>query len=143
MRLTLLNTSKGLMPLYPDDYEEKRKLKIGETYDVEVKLVRNPLFHNKYFALLRCAWNYLNEDASDGFRTFDNFREWVEMAAGSCNKFYVSVTNEYVETHKSINFSSMGEDEFKELYERVKDVLFKVFLTKITREQFEKTLINF
>ena len=37
----------------------------------------------------------------------------------------------------------MDEDEFTQLYERVKDVLFKYFLKHISVEEFEKNLINF
>lgn len=37
MELYLKNTAHGLIPLYDDDFEEKRKLKIGEVYKVSIK----------------------------------------------------------------------------------------------------------
>ena len=37
----------------------------------------------------------------------------------------------------------MTEDEFRELYERAKDVLYKYFLKHVTVEEFEKNLINY
>ena len=37
MILLLKNTVEGLKPLYDDDYEEKRKLKIGEVYKADIK----------------------------------------------------------------------------------------------------------
>ena len=52
MILLLKNTVEGLKPLYDDDYEEKRKLKIGEVYKADIKPMkpRNLQFHRKYFA---------------------------------------------------------------------------------------------
>ena len=52
MRLMVVNTPRGLIPYGDDDSEEKRKLKLGEVYSVEVKVVRNVNFHRKYFALV-------------------------------------------------------------------------------------------
>lgn len=36
MKLNLLNTVQGLKPLYDDDFDEKKKLKIGEVYTAEI-----------------------------------------------------------------------------------------------------------
>ena len=36
MKLLLLNTREGLKPLTDDDYDEKKKLKIGEIYEVRL-----------------------------------------------------------------------------------------------------------
>lgn len=44
------------MPLYPADYEEKKKLKLGVEYEVEVRIPRNIGFHRKFFALLNVGW---------------------------------------------------------------------------------------
>lgn len=77
MKIRLLNTARGLIPCYDDDFDEKKKLKIGEEYVAEIA------------------------------------------------------------------FDKMDEAEFSELYERVKDVLFEVFLKNISIEEFEANLINF
>lgn len=52
MKLYLLNTREGLKPMYDEDYDEKKKLKIGEVYEAEIRQPRNLRFHRKYFALL-------------------------------------------------------------------------------------------
>jgi len=77
MKIRLLNTARGLIPCYDDDFDEKKKLKIGEEYVAEIA------------------------------------------------------------------FDKMDEAEFSELYERVKDVLFEVFLKNISIEEFEANLMNF
>ena len=68
MKLFLLNTREGLKPMYDEDFDEKKKLKIGEVYEARVKLPRNLSFFRKYWALLRCAWEYLNENQLPDYR---------------------------------------------------------------------------
>lgn len=55
MKLLLLNTAQGLKPCYDEDFEERKKLKIGQEYMADVKVPRNLEFHKKYFALIKCA----------------------------------------------------------------------------------------
>jgi hypothetical protein len=74
MRLRLLNTPQGLKPCYDEDYEEKRKLKLGEVYEAEIKLLRNPEFHRKFFALLNAGFSLLPERTQNGFRSVEGFR---------------------------------------------------------------------
>lgn len=143
MKIRLLNTARGLMPCYDDDFDEKKKLKIGAEYMAEIKLVRNPMFHRKFFALINCAWEYLPERQTKGFRSKENFRNYLTVAAGFNDVFFSPKLREWVEIPKSIAFDKMDEAEFSELYERVKDVLFEVFLKNISIEEFEANLINF
>lgn len=143
MEIMLLNTMQGLKPLYDEDFEEKKKLKIGEIYRAEIKRPRNLAFHRKYFALIKCAWEYANERTTEHFKCIDNFRKTVEIAAGHCEVCYSIERKEWIEIPKSIAFRSMTEDEFTELYERVKDVLYRYFLKHVSIEEFEENLINF
>lgn len=144
MKLKLKNTASGLIPLYDEDFEEKRKLKIGKDYLAEVKLARNLKFHRKYFALINCAWEYQNEQIQAAFRgKKDIFRKSLEVTAGHCERIFNCKLNSWVDVPKSISFESMSEEEFSDLYERVKDVLWAAFLKGVTREEFEENLANF
>lgn len=144
MKLQVLNTPVGLKPLYDEDFDEKKKLKIGEVYEVTIKQPRNLPFHRKYFSLINLAWEYQNERVVEHFHhNIELFRKTVEMAAGWCEIIYSIQRKEWMETPKSIAFDKMDNAEFSELYERVKDVLYKVFLKNIPIEEFEKNLINF
>ena len=144
MKIKLLNTAQGLKPLYDEDFDEKRKLKIGEVYEADIRKPRNILFHRKYFALINCAWNFANEKVETHFKgNVELFRKTVEMAAGFSTPIYSIDRKEWIEIPMSISFKSMTEDEFTELYERVKDVLYKYFLKHVTIDEFEEHLINF
>lgn len=143
MKMLVVNTPRGLVPLGDDDYEEKRKLKLGETYSVEVKVVRNVDFHRKYFALIAYAWEFLTEQEIDKFKDKDNFRKYIEIAAGHCEVIFHPRLQEFVEIPKSIAFAKMDNTAFSDLYGRVKDVIFSIIGNRVTQEEFERLLIDF
>lgn len=143
MKLSLYNTPSGLKPCYDEDYDEKKKLKIGEYYTAEIRLSRNPQFHKLYFALINLAWEYLPESQTNGFRTKENFRKYVEIAAGCCEVIYHPRLREWVEVPKSISFDSMDEAEFRDVYENVKNVVFSIIGRFVSPDEFERHLANF
>lgn len=143
MKLLVINTPRGLVPLGDDDYEQKRKLKLGETYSVEVKVVRNVDFHRKYFALIAYAWEFLDEQETERFKDKENFRKYIEIAAGHCDVIFHPRLQEFVEIPKSIAFAKMDNTAFSDLYGRVKDVIFSIIGDRVTQEEFERLLIDF
>lgn len=143
MKLQLINTPQGLKPLYDEDYDEKRKLKLGEIYEAEIKLQRNSAFHRKFFALINAGYAFLPERTQNGFRSIEGFRAYLTVAAGFYEVYFNPRLREFVEVPKSIKFSSMDEAEFNDLYDKVKDVIFGLIGDRITIEQFENSLANF
>jgi hypothetical protein len=134
VKITVRNTINGLVPLYSSDLEEKRKLKIGETYQVEVKRPRNYQFHKKFFALLNIGW-----ENTDVEMPFDTYRRWVTMRAGFY-KVYHTPKGELYEP-ESIAFSNMDDDTFSEVYERVLSIILKD--TGADKPDVEAMLIDF
>lgn len=144
MDIYLMNTASGLIPCTDEDYDKKRKLKIGRIYKAKVTLTRNYEFHKKYFALINCAWAYQNERTVEHFHnSVDAFRKTVEIAAGHCDPVYNISLRTWTDVPKSIAFDNMDEASFQDLYDRVKDVLFNVFLRHISEEEFMRNLLNF
>jgi hypothetical protein len=144
MKILLKNTESGLIPLYDDDYDKKKMLKIGEYYKATITKSRNISFHRKYFALINTAWEYLTENQQKGLsNSKDVFREAVQVSAGHYKMAYNIEKNMWFQVADSISFDSMDELAFRELYERVKDVIFIVFLSHVSHEEFERNLIEF
>lgn len=144
MKIKLCNTLEGLKPLYDEDFDKKKKLKIGQIYEADIKKLRNVSFLRKYFGLINCAWGFLSEPAREFFKQdVEVFRKTVEVSAGHCEKVYSLALREWVDVPKSIAFDKMSADDFADLYERVKDVLFRVFLKDVKLEDFLRELINF
>lgn len=144
MKLLLKNTINGLVPMYDDDYDEKKKLKLFETYTAEIRVTRNVEFHRKYFALLNIGWEYMNEAQVLFFHSNKNgFRKTVQVAAGFYEMYFSISRNEWIEESKSISFDNMDEIEFKDLYNKVKDVIFSLIEGNVSEQEFLKNLSNF
>lgn len=141
--MRLQNTMHGLMPCMDEDYEVKRKLKIGAIYEVEIKQARNYDFFKKYHALISCAYEFLTERQKEFIGSKENFRKTLQIAAGWSETYYSIQRKEWIEESKSISFGAMSEAEFSELYDNVKNVLFATFLRHISQDEFMKELINF
>ena len=143
MKLNLLCTQQGLVPMYDSDYDLKKRLKVGQSYVADVKVARNVGFHRKYWALLNAAWSLLPERTSNGFRSLEGFRSYVIVAAGFYELYFNPRLKEFVEVPKSISFEKMDEVEFGELYDRSKDVIWSILGRYVSEEDFERCLINF
>lgn len=143
MKLNLLCTPHGLVPMYDKDYDQKKKLKVGVTYVADVKVSRNVQFHRKYWALLNAAWSLLPERTSKGFRSLEGFRAYVTVAAGHYDLYYNPRLKEFVETPRSISFDKMDEAEFEDLYERTKDIIWAILGDYVSQEEFENCLMHF
>lgn len=144
MKINLVVTEDGFVCATDKDKEEKKTLKRGTVVECTIKEYRNYKFHKKYFSLINCAWEYLNEEQQQFFyNNKDSFRKTVEISAGHCEPVYNRTRNEWIDMPKSVAFDKMTEAEFSQLYERVKDVLYNLFLNSVNREEFEDSLRYF
>lgn len=144
MKLNVINTSTGLIPETQQDSDLKAKLRIGSTYEVTVKLLRNPKFHRLYFALINCAWQHLEPKWRAFFgENIDCFRKTVEVSAGHYESIYSPTRREWIQVPKSIAFDKLSEEDFFSLYERVRQVLFEHFLLHVSIDEFERELKYF
>ena len=144
MKLQLLNTPLGLKPCYPEDYDETKKLKVGQVYTAEIRMPRNYRFHKLFFALLNTGWAYIPGAVQDAyFKSIDGFRKSVLIAAGFTKVFWSVKHQCFLEEAESISFANMDEAKFREVYDRCKDVIFSLINKYVTIEDFEQNLANF
>lgn len=143
MKIYLQNTPHGLVPMYDSDFDEKKKLRIGQVYLADIRVPRNYDFHKKFFALLNAGFALLPERTQNGFRSLEGFRQYVLVAAGFYDTYFSPRLKQFVEIPKSISFASMDNAEFSEVYDKVKEVIFGILGDRVTEEVFEKTLSNF
>ena len=134
MRLLCENRIQGLVPLYPSDFDDKRKLRLGETYQVEVTNPRNVGFHKKFFAMLNVGHENTSLDMP-----FETYRKYMIVKAGFFTA-YQTPKGIYYDPN-SISFASMSQDEFEEVYSRVLDKVIED--VGLEREDVERQLINF
>jgi hypothetical protein len=134
MKLLCRNTISGLVPLYPSDYDEKRKLKLGQDYEVDIKNPRNVGFHRKFFALLN-----IGHENTKLQMPFETYRKYMIVKAGYFTAYQTPKGIYY--DPESISFTNMNQDQFEEVYSRVLDKIIDDI--GATKEDIEKQLINF
>jgi hypothetical protein len=134
MKLLCRNTISGLVPLYPSDFDEKRKLRLGVDYEVSVTNPRNVGFHRKFFALLNIGHENTHLDMP-----FETYRKYITVKAGYFTAYQTPKGLFY--DPESISFSNMNQDQFEEVYSRVLDKIIEDI--GATKEDVEKQLINF
>lgn len=143
MKILLCNTENGLVPAFDDDGEKRSRLKVGQVYEADLRMHRNIQFHRKAFKLVDCAWEYLPESIRNGFRTKENFRKYLTVAAGYCEVFFSPKEQKFVEYPKSWTFNNMDEAEFEELYNGVRNVIDQILAPIISKKEFDKYLSRF
>lgn len=143
--IVLTKAANGmLVPIDPQAQEFIAKLKLGAGVTASVKKHRNPRFHRKFFALLNVAFDAWEPGIKEhkGMpvqKNFDRFRKDITISAG----FYDVVVNLKGEVRaeaKSINFSSMEDDEFADLYSAVINVILAKILTNYSRDDLDNVV---
>jgi hypothetical protein len=142
MEVLLKKTLGGaLVPLDEGQEDLLKKFGVDSLLRCEIKQVRNPRFHRKFFALLNVGYEAWEPPMQEykGYevqKEFEHFREDVTIAAG----FYVVTTNLHGTVRlraKSISFAKMDEDEFERLYNNVANVLLQSVLTRYSRRDLD------
>jgi hypothetical protein len=134
MKIWLRNTISGLLPLYPSDFDSKRKLKLGQDYEADIKMPRNYQFHKKLFALFNLGCQNSKMDLP-----FEVYRKIMTVRAGYFTA-YQTDKGVYYEPD-SLSFTAKDEAQIEEVYSRVMDAI--ILDIGSTSEEIEKALIEF
>jgi hypothetical protein len=115
MKITFIRNGSVAIATGMEFYE---KVKDGATFTADVKIVRCPLFHRKFWALLRVVLHNLPEAL--GFKTVDSLKEELLFRAGYFKK-YTTTKGEEIYKVESISYEHLDQLQFQELYNRVFD----------------------
>ena len=129
MKINIAKMPGGvLIPASDLDAEVLKKLKSGQTYEIEIKRPRNPHFHGKVFAFFNYCFAHWKSDREfmNEKGQFDNFRKEMTVLAGYKDVYFKLDGSCRVEA-KSISYGSMEQDEFEDLYK----ALIQVAMTTI------------
>lgn len=122
MKVTLIKTLNGsLKPAYDSDYENVKKIKVGEPYEFEFRKPRNYKFHKKFFALINMVF-----DNQERYTSADHLRKDLLIDAGYYDTRY-NLHGVEIQEAKSISFANVDEIEFNEIYSRVIDSIVRNF----------------
>jgi len=136
MQLALIKMPGGMFrPANESDAEIAEKIANNRYVTADIKQVRNPAFHAKFFALLNFGYQYFEPEPQmirgiEAVKNRDKFREDVLIMAGH-REAVVNIKNEVRFVAKSISFGSMEELEFNELYKTVFEVIWRLVVSKV------------
>lgn len=108
----LVRTPGGLKAADDAAIEALRRVAQGEVVRVELRKVRNPQFHRKFFALLQ-----LVRDSTDAWPTTESLLAALKLEMGHADQ-HQARDGQVLMVPRSISFGSMDEIEFAEFYER-------------------------
>ena len=130
------------IPAFGSDYDAAAKIAIGDTVKASVTKPRNVQFHKKYFAFLDCLHRSMDEELTQVYPTVENLRYVIMILIGQMDVIILPDGTQNKKP-KSISFASMDELEFEQVYSASLDAGLKYFLKDISKEDFERELINF
>lgn len=142
MKAILQVTEKGLRGATPDDHEKflkfKRRIKRskpGAWFRFEWSSPRNPKQHAKMIVLLRFIC-----DNHETYDTVERALVAVKLAAGYFDPHVDPVTNEVLKVPHSVNFESMGQEDFERFYSAAINGILSVILPQFDRPKMERML---
>ena len=133
MKLHLQKFNKSFIPSTDEDREIFNKLSPDEVYYLEIKKVRNPQFHRKFFALINLGFNNLPEQYESICPNIEVFRSQMLVMAGHFEVLYDFDGKEMIKA-KSINFATVDDIEFSRIYQDVLNVMHVVQLVQFQRQ---------
>ena len=135
----------GLIAASDEDADKMTRFKTGETYDVDIKLSRNPQFLAKMMLFFKFCFDHWDGDKVYEHCTekeqLERFRKDLTILSG----FYVQTVrlDGSIRTEaKSLAFANMKEDEFSECYHAVVQAAIK-HIFKNASENTINSLYNF
>lgn len=137
--LHLLRTASGaFVPATEEDANLAKRFKVGSVSRVDLKLMRNPGHHRKFFVLVKIAFDMWTETLPEQtwrgmpvVPNIDHFRRDLIISAGFHD--VVWSTKKDKDGHqtfrvipKSIAFGNMDQGEFEKLYSATIDVVLRM-----------------
>jgi hypothetical protein len=149
VKILLVRTHDGFVPRDDEAHEACKRFGAGSTVWAEITQPRNLLFHRKFFALVKLAYDAWTETCQTleykgqpVLPSFDRFRKDLMILAG----FYKPVWNIRGEMRveaDSIAFGNMDQDRFEQVYSAVIDaILQKVLPNRGFTEQRLRQLVE-
>lgn len=133
MKIYCRVTDMGLVPMYDSDYDEKKKLRVGENVLCDISKPRNYEFHKKFFALIRLVLDNLPEHISDTFNIYseEDMLDALKVDLGLYNIVYVG--GKQLVKVGSISFAKMDNTEFERFYNRSIDIVLNKYMNGTER----------
>lgn len=132
MEVHMMKVAGGWVPASAVDEDLLQTYKAGQVIKATIKRPRNGAHHRKMMALLQVV--FANQDKYD---TLQDLLVEIKLKAGHYEE-HVTMKGKLIYLPKSINFSSMTQDEFVPFYEKVLTIVLRDFLQYDDPAQLER-----
>lgn len=129
--------------MYDSDYDEKRRLRLGDLVLCTVKRPRNYEFHKKFFALVRLCYMNLPEwmEQDLGIHSEEDMLISIKLDLSLAKTIYIN--GQPVVVPGSISFAAMDNTEFERFYNRCVDLVLNRYLCGTDRQDLLDEIKNF
>lgn len=102
----------------------------NDVYEFAPTKVRDHQTLKRYMVFIRIAWSNLPEQYDNDWKNERAFRKAMEHMAGSYDEtvVYKDGVRYVIQETKSVSYASMQEDEFKDLFLRVREEVYKILI---------------
>jgi len=122
-----------------DESAEVSKLvKYGDTIEGKVCNKRLPWYHRRFFLAIKLVYLNMPENFYELYPTQESLRKGLLMLAGHTEKIY-HPSGGFTMNVKSMDFATVKQDEFTQIYNSIIDQAFKYFITDM---EFQQKLID-
>lgn len=131
-KLLLKKTLTGWANADDSSLETSKRYKLGEVYKAEIVKPRSRKTLGRYWVLCEMIL-----DNSEVFRSKEQVSDYLKIRTGHSTSIMAQKTGEMFHLANSIDFDSLDEAEFADLWQRVCDVVVEDILPGITQSEIE------
>lgn len=131
-QLYLKRTLNGFSPADDMSVETAKKFKVGDQYRAEIVKPRSRKTLGRYWVLCQ-----LILDNTELFKSKEQVSDYLKIRTGHSTSIVSKSTGEIFHVANSIDFDSLDETQFADLWQRVCDVVVADVLPGITQSEIE------
>ena len=130
-RLFLIKRSDGLYcPANDNSSELSKKVTIGDPLEVKVSSQRILWYHKRFFIAVKFIYENMPENFTTLYPTEESLRKGLLLLAGHTEKVH-NPDGTFIINVRSMNFETVKQDEFQQLYSAIIDAGLKYFISNM------------
>jgi hypothetical protein len=129
-KILLKRTLNGWAEADDDSRDAARKFRVGETYKASIVRPRDMRSHRRYWGLVT-----LILENTDQFASKEIIHNYLKIRAGHCTTIVSKTTGEVFLVPNSIDFDTLDETAFQDVWRRVVDVVCQEILPGVTENE--------
>lgn len=137
MKIALARTLSGWVPCDDEAVRVSRRWEPGEIAIVDLKKTRVYKSLKRYQALLTLVF-----ENSPKFQSRDQVHQYLKIRAGHATRIQIEGTDDVMLLANSIDYDTLDEQEFQEVWSRIKDVVCDEIIPGLKKPELEFEILK-